>query len=166
MERLGCDQMVYTPTILIYGLFRKHKNEVTLKLWDVMIDKGIAPTPASFSALSTGLCLSGKFTRACKIFDDLAPMGVVPETAHKDMISVLCKARRIEHAWKLTDGIPDKGQEIPGRVRTMMFNALRQEMRTWRSYRLYDRVGIKRRVKVQTLLNTWSLKHQGTACYS
>lgn len=44
-----------------------------LKLWDTMIDKSITPTPASFMSFSTGLCLSGKLTKACKILDDLTP---------------------------------------------------------------------------------------------
>ncbi|KAK1303349.1 Pentatricopeptide repeat-containing protein [Acorus calamus] len=92
MESEGCDQTVYTYTILIDGLFRKHRNEEALKLWRVMIDKGITPTAPSFRVLSKGLCLSGKFETARKIVDDLAPMGVVLETAYEDMIT--CCAKR------------------------------------------------------------------------
>ncbi|KAF2283464.1 hypothetical protein GH714_008055 [Hevea brasiliensis] len=98
----------------------------TLKMWDVMIDKGITPTAAAFRALSIGLCLSGKVARACKILDELAPMGVIPETAFEDMLNILCKAGRVKEACKLADGIVDRGREIPGRVRTVLINALRK----------------------------------------
>ncbi|KAK6919013.1 Pentatricopeptide repeat [Dillenia turbinata] len=156
MEDEGCDQTVYTYTILIDGLFKEHRNEEALKLWDMMIDKGITPTVASFRALSIGLCLSGKVARACKILDELAPMGIIPETAFEDMINVLCKAGRIEQACKLADGIVDRGREIPGRVRTILLNALRKAGNADLAMKLmhskigigYDRMGsIKKRLK-------------------
>ncbi|KAK1325041.1 Pentatricopeptide repeat-containing protein [Acorus calamus] len=162
MESEGCDQTVYTYTILIDGLFRKHRNEEALKLWRVMIDKGITPTAASFRVLSKGLCLSGKFETARKIVDDLAPMGVVLETAYVDMIHVLCKAGRVRHACRLADGIIERGREIPGNVRKVMINALRKAGNADLAIKLlhskigigYDRMGsVKRRVKFQTLLN-------------
>ncbi|KAB1224562.1 hypothetical protein CJ030_MR2G028510 [Morella rubra] len=112
MEEEGCDETVYTYTILTQsGLFNEHRNEEALKMWDMMINRGITPTAASFRALSIGLCLSGKIARACKILDELAPMGVIPETAFEDMINVLCKAGRIKEACKLADGIVDRGRE-------------------------------------------------------
>nr|GLL47666.1 pentatricopeptide repeat-containing protein At1g03560, mitochondrial-like [Ipomoea trifida] len=162
MEQEGCDQTVYTYTILISGLFKDHRNEDALKLWNMMIDKGITPTAASFRALSTGLCLSGKVARACKILDELAPMGIVLETAFEDMINVLCKAGRIVEACKLADGIVDRGREIPGRVRTVLINALRKAGNADLAIKLmhskigigYDRMGsIKKRVKFRTLVD-------------
>lgn len=47
MEAEGCDQTVYTFTILIARLFTEHRDEEALRLWDVMIDKGISPNAAS-----------------------------------------------------------------------------------------------------------------------
>ncbi|KAI3439830.1 4-hydroxy-4-methyl-2-oxoglutarate aldolase (HMG aldolase) [Psidium guajava] len=149
MEDEGCDQTVYTFTILISGLFVKHQNEEALKLWDVMIDKGITPNAASIRALSTGLCLSGKVARACKILDELAPMGIIPDSAVEDMINVLCKAGRIKEACRLADGIVDRGREIPGKIRTILINALRKAGNTDLALKLmhskiaigYDRVG-------------------------
>lgn len=126
-----------------------------------MIDKGITPTVASFRALAIGLCLCGKVARACKILDDLAPMGIIPETAFEDMINTLCKAQRIKEACKLADGIVDRGREIPGRIRTVLINALRKAGNSDLVIKLmhskigigYDRMGsIKRRVKFRTLL--------------
>ncbi|CAD6259402.1 unnamed protein product [Miscanthus lutarioriparius] len=139
MEDDGCDQTVYTYTILIDGLFKEHKNEEALKFWDSMIDKGITPTAAAFRVLANGLCLSGKFSRAWRILDELAPMGVIPETAHEDMINVLCKTGRFKQACKLADGIVQKGREIPGRVRTMMINALRKAGNTDLAFKLVHR---------------------------
>lgn len=130
-------------------------------MWDDMIDKGITPTAAAFRALATGLCLSGKVARACKILDDLAPMGVIPDNAYENMIFVLCKAGRIEQACKLADGVVDRGREIPGRVRTVLINALRKAGNSDLAIKLmhskvgigYDRVGsIKKRVKFRSLL--------------
>ena len=88
-------------------------------------------------------------------------MGILPETAFEDMINVLCKAGRIEQACKLADGIVDRGQEIPGRVHTILLNALRKAGNTDLALKLmhskigigYDRMrSIKRRVKFRTLL--------------
>ncbi|CAD6262098.1 unnamed protein product [Miscanthus lutarioriparius] len=138
MEDDGCDQTVYTYTILIDGLFKEHKNEEALKFWDSMIDKGITPTTAAFRVLANGLCLSGKFSRAWRILDELAPMGVIPETAHEDMINVLCKTGRFKQASKLADGIVQKGREVPGRVRTMMINALRKAGNTDLAFKLVN----------------------------
>lgn len=128
----------------------------------MMIDKGITPTAASFRALSIGLCLSGKVARACKILDDLAPMGVIPETAFEDMINVLCKAGRVKEACKLADGIVDRGREIPGRIRTILINALRKTGNADLAMKLmhskigigYDRWGsVKKRVKFRILID-------------
>lgn len=163
MEDEGCDQTVYTFTILINGLFKQHRNEEALKLWDLMIDKGITPTAACFRALSTGLCLSGKVGRACKILDELAPMGIVLETAFEHMLNVLCKAGRIAEACKLADGVIDRGREIPGRVRTVMINALRKAGNADLAMKLmhskigigYDRVrSVKKRVKFRNLVES------------
>ncbi|KAJ0054122.1 hypothetical protein Pint_02196 [Pistacia integerrima] len=163
MEDEGCDQTVYTYTIIISGLFREHRNEEAIKLWDIMIDKGITPTAASFRALSIGLCLSGKVSRACRILDDLAPMGVIPETAFEDMINALCKAGRIKEACKLADGIVDRGREIPGRIRTLLINALRKSGNADLAMKLmhskigigYNRMGsIKKRVKFRVLVES------------
>uniref|UniRef100_A0A0V0HUZ0 Putative pentatricopeptide repeat-containing protein, mitochondrial-like n=1 Tax=Solanum chacoense TaxID=4108 RepID=A0A0V0HUZ0_SOLCH len=163
MEDEGCDQTVYTYTILISGMFKEHQNEEALKLWHMMIDKGITPNAASFRALSTGLCLSGKVARACKILDELAPMGVILETAFEDMINVLCKAGRIKEACKLADGIVDRGREIPGKVRTVLINALRKTGNADMAVKLmhskigigYDRMGsIKRRVRFRVLVES------------
>ncbi|CAI9787597.1 unnamed protein product [Fraxinus pennsylvanica] len=161
MEDEGCDQTVYTYTILLSGLFKEHRNEEALKLWDMMIDKGITPNDASFRVLSTGLCLSGKVARACKILDELAPMGIVVETAFQHMICVLCKAGRIAEACKLADGVVERGREIPGKVRTIMINALRKAGNADLAMKLmhskigigYDRLGsVKRRVKFRNLV--------------
>lgn len=163
MEDEGCDQTVYTFTILIAGLFAEHQNEEALKLWDVMIDKGITPNAASIRALSTGLCLSGKVARACKILDELAPMGIIPDSAVEDMINVLCKAGRIKEACRLADGIVVRGREIPGKIRTILINALRKAGNTDLALKLmhskigigYDRVGsFKKRVKFRTLVES------------
>uniref|UniRef100_A0A2C9UUY6 Pentacotripeptide-repeat region of PRORP domain-containing protein n=1 Tax=Manihot esculenta TaxID=3983 RepID=A0A2C9UUY6_MANES len=163
MEMEGCDQTVYTFTIIISGLFREHRTEEALELWDVMIDKGITPTAAAFRALSIGLCLSGKVARACKILDELAPMGVILETAFEDMLNILCKAGRVKEACKLADGIVDRGREIPGRVRTILINALRKAGNADLALKLmhskigigYDRMGsIKRRVKFRILVES------------
>ncbi|RYR40821.1 hypothetical protein Ahy_A09g046565 isoform D [Arachis hypogaea] len=163
MEEEGCEQTVYTYTILISELFKVHRNEEALKLWDKMIDKGITPNVACFRALSIGLCLSGKVARACKILDELAPMGIVLETAYEDMINVLCKAGRVKEACKLADGIVDRGREIPGKVRTLMINALRKAGNADLAIRLmhskigigYDRMrSVKKRVKFQTLIGS------------
>ncbi|KAI3991475.1 hypothetical protein MKX01_006777 [Papaver californicum] len=97
MEDVGCDQTVYTYTILISGLFKEHKTDEAL-------------------ALSTGLCLSGKVAKACKILDELASMGVIPDIAFEDMI----------HVCELADGIVDRDHETPGRLRTVLINALRK----------------------------------------
>ncbi|KAF6163180.1 hypothetical protein GIB67_025044 [Kingdonia uniflora] len=162
MEDEGCDQTVYTYTILINGLFKERKNEGALKLWEMMIDKGITPTPASFRALSTGLCLSGKVARACKILDELAPIGVISEAAFEDMINVLCKAGRFDQACNLADGIVDRGREIPGKVCTVLINALRKVGNADLAMKLmhskigigYDRKGsVKKRVKFRILLD-------------
>ncbi|KAL8511022.1 hypothetical protein ACS0TY_017740 [Phlomoides rotata] len=161
MEDEGCDQTVYTFTILIDGLFKERRNEEALKLWDLMIGKGISPTAASFRALSTGLCLSGKVGRACKILDELAPTGFVLDTAFEDMINVLCKAGRVVEACRLADGVIDRGREIPGRVRTVMINALRKAGKADLAMKLmhskigigYDRVrSVKKRVKFRNLV--------------
>ncbi|KAK6142539.1 hypothetical protein DH2020_022887 [Rehmannia glutinosa] len=163
MEDEGCDQTVYTFTILINGLFKEHRNEEALKLWDLMIDKGITPTAASCRALATGLCLSGKVARACKILDELAPMGIVLETAFEDMMNVLCKAGRIAEACKLADGVIDRGREIPGRVRTIMINSLRKAGNADLAMKLmHSKIGIgyhrmrsvKKRVKFRTLVES------------
>ncbi|KAL0311570.1 UNVERIFIED_CONTAM: Pentatricopeptide repeat-containing protein, mitochondrial [Sesamum angustifolium] len=128
-----------------------------------MIDKGITPTAASFRALSIGLCLSGKVARACKILDELAPMGIVLDTAFEDMINVLCKAGRIVEACKLADGVIDRGREIPGRVRTIMINALRKAGKADLAMKLmhskigigYDRIrSVKKRVKFRNLVES------------
>ncbi|MFS7946972.1 putative tetratricopeptide-like helical domain superfamily [Helianthus anomalus] len=162
MEIDGCDQTVYTYTIIMSGLFNKHRNEEALKIWDMMIDKGITPTPASFRVLSTGLCLSGKVSRACKILDALAPMGVVIDTACEDMINVLVKTGRVEQACKLADGIVERDREIPGRVRTVLINALRKSGNSEMAMKLmhskigigYDRKGsVKKRVKFRVLVD-------------
>ncbi|KAJ8628525.1 hypothetical protein MRB53_021832 [Persea americana] len=58
--------------------------------------------------------------------DDLAPMGVLPDSAFEDMINVLCKAGRVKEACKLADGIIDRGREIPARVWTVLINASRK----------------------------------------
>ncbi|KAH6775333.1 Pentatricopeptide repeat superfamily protein [Perilla frutescens var. hirtella] len=162
MEDEGCDQTVYTFTILINGLFKEHRNEEALEMWDLMIEKGITPTAASFRVLSTGLCLSGKVARACKILDELAPMGIVLDTAFEDMINVLCKAGRVVEACKLADGVIDRGREIPGRVRTVMINALRKAGNADLAIKLmhskigigYDRFrSVKKRVKFRNLVD-------------
>ncbi|XLS97015.1 hypothetical protein HN51_039750 [Arachis hypogaea] len=75
--------------------------------------KGITPNVACFRALSIGLCLSGKVARACKILDELTPLGIFLEIAYEDMINVLCKAGRVKEACKLADGIVDRGRESP-----------------------------------------------------
>lgn len=78
-------------------------------------------------------------------------------------ICLICfvKAGRIEHACKLADGIVDKGREVPGKVRTVMINALRKAGNADLAIKLlhskigigYDRFGsFKRRVKFQSLL--------------
>ncbi|KAL5079689.1 hypothetical protein RYX36_008110 [Vicia faba] len=126
MECDGCEHTVYTFTILISELFRVHRNEEAVKMWDLMIDKGITPNVACFRALSIGMCLSGKVARACKVLDELAPMVVVLETAYEDMIGALCKAGRVKEACKLADGIVDRGREIPGKIRTVMIHSLRK----------------------------------------
>ena len=158
----GCEQTVYTYTILINGLFNEHRNEEALKLWDMMIDKGITPNAASFRALSIGLCLSGKVARACKIMDELAPMGIIPETAYEDMLNVLCKSGRVKEACKLADGVVDRGREIPGRIRTVLINALRKAGNADLDMKLmhskigigYDRIrSVKKRVKFQNLVD-------------
>ncbi|KAJ4869779.1 Pentatricopeptide repeat-containing protein [Raphanus sativus] len=163
-EEEGCDQTVYTYTILISGMFKERRNEEALKLWEMMIDKGITPTAACFRALSTGLCLSGKVGRACKILDELAPMGVILDAACEDMINTLCKAGRIKEACKLADGITERGREVPGRIRTVMINALRKVGKSDLAMKLmhskigigYERMGsIKRRVKFRTLLDSF-----------
>ena len=56
----------------------------------------------------------------------MAPMGVISDTAHEDMIGVLCRAGRIQQACKLADETVDKGREIPAKVRTILINALRK----------------------------------------
>ncbi|GFP78808.1 pentatricopeptide repeat-containing protein at1g03560 mitochondrial [Phtheirospermum japonicum] len=114
MEEEGCGQTVYTFTILIDGLFRARRNEEALRMWDMMMDKGITPNSASFRALSTGLCLSGKVARACKILDELAPMGIVLETAFEDMMNVLCRAGRVMEACRLADGVVERGGRFRG----------------------------------------------------
>ncbi len=53
--------------------------------------------------------------RACRILDELAPMGIIPDSAFEDMLNVLCKAGRVKEACKLADGIVDRGREIPGK---------------------------------------------------
>ncbi|KAM7254064.1 hypothetical protein ACFE04_031746 [Oxalis oulophora] len=161
MEDEKCDATVYTYTILITGLFKEHRNEDALKMWDMMIDKGITPTAASFRALSMGLCLSGKIARACKILDDLAAIGIIPETAFEDMINCLVKAGRVKEACKLADGFVDRGREIPGKIRTILLNALRKTGNADLAIKLmhskigigYDRMGsVKRRVKFRSLV--------------
>ena len=111
-------------------------------------------------ALLRRLCLSGN---ACKILDELAPMGVIPETAFEDMINVLCKAGRFKEACKLADGIVDRGREIPGRIRTVLINALRKAGNADLAIKLmhskigigYDRMGsVKRRVKFCILVDS------------
>ncbi|KAF2547190.1 hypothetical protein F2Q70_00019287 [Brassica cretica] len=163
-EEEGCDQTVYTYTILISGMFKERRNEEALKLWEMMIDKGITPTAACFRALSTGLCLSGKVGRACKILDELAPMGVILDAACEDMINTLCKAGRIKEACRLADGITERGREVPGRIRTVMINALRKVGKSDLAMKLmhskigigYERMGsVKRRVKFRTLLESF-----------
>jgi len=154
MEDDGCDQTVYTYTILIDGLFKEHKNEEALKFWDSMIDKGITPTAAAFRVLANGLCLSGKFSRAWRILDELAPMGVIPDTAHEDMINVLCKTGRFKQACKLADGIVQKGREIPGRVRTMMINALRKAGNTDLAFKLVQEIPIWQRWRIPAVTTT------------
>ncbi|XLS97013.1 hypothetical protein HN51_039748 [Arachis hypogaea] len=162
MEEEGCEQTVYTYTVLISELFKVHRNEEALKLWDMMIDKGITPNVACFRALSIGLCLSGKVARACKILDELAPMRIVLETAYEDMINVLCKAGRVKEACKLADGIVDRCREISGKVRTLMINALSKvgnaDLAIWLMHSKigigYDRMrSVKKRVKFQTLID-------------
>lgn len=163
MESDGFDPTVYTYTALIHGLFTKHRNEEAIKLWYEMVnEKGIIPTNAAFRVFSRGLCLSGKFNIACKVLDEIAPMGVVVENAHEEMLNVLCKAGRFKQACTLADEIVGKGREIPGRVRTAMINALRKVGNADLAIKLmhskigigYDRFGsIKRRVKFQTLFD-------------
>jgi PPR repeat len=103
----------------------KHRNEEAIKLWYEMVnEKGILPTNVAFGVLSRGLCLSGKFNIACKVLDEVAPLGLVVENVHEEMLNVLCKARRFKQACTLADEIVGKGREIPGRVRTAMINAL------------------------------------------
>ncbi|XP_049934822.1 pentatricopeptide repeat-containing protein At1g03560, mitochondrial [Nymphaea colorata] len=161
MEKEGCEQTVYSFTIMIDGLFKEHRNEEALKVWEQMIDKGITPNAACFRALSLGLCMAGKVSRACKILDDLAPMGILPDGAYADMIGVLCRVGRVDHACKLADGIVDREREIPGKVRTVLLNALRKAGNADLAVKLlhskigigYDRMGsVKRRVKFQNLL--------------
>ncbi|KAK7405363.1 hypothetical protein VNO78_06612 [Psophocarpus tetragonolobus] len=163
MEQEGCEQTVYTFTILISELFKERRNEDALKMWDEMIDKGVTPNVACFRALSIGLCLSGKVARACKVLDELAPMGIVLETAYEDMLGVLCKAGRLKEACKLADGIVHRGREIPGKVRTVLINALRKAGNADLAIKLmhskigigYDRVrSVKKRVKFQTLIDS------------
>ncbi|KAG4998518.1 hypothetical protein JHK84_029552 [Glycine max] len=163
MEREGCEQTVYTFTILISELFKERRNEEALKLWDEMIDKGVTPNLACFRALSIGLCLSGKVARACKVLDELAPMGIVLDSAYEDMIAVLCKAGRVKEACKLADGIVDRGREIPGKIRTVLINALRKAGNADLAIKLmhskigigYDRMrSVKKRVKFQTLVDS------------
>ncbi|CAI8616821.1 unnamed protein product [Vicia faba] len=162
MECDGCEHTVYTFTILISELFRVHRNEEAVKMWDLMIDKGITPNVACFRALSIGMCLSGKVARACKVLDELAPMGVVLETAYEDMIGALCKAGRVKEACKLADGIVDRGREIPGKIRTVMIHSLRKAGNADLAIKLmhskigigYDRMrSVKKRVKFQTLVD-------------
>ena len=128
-----------------------------------MIDKGVTPNAACFRALSIGLCLSGKVARACRVLDELAPMGIVLERAYEDMIGVLCKAGRVKEACKLADGIVDRGREIPGKVRTVLINALRKAGNADLAIKLmhskigigYDRMrSVKKRVKFQTLFDS------------
>ncbi|KAB2604008.1 pentatricopeptide repeat-containing protein [Pyrus ussuriensis x Pyrus communis] len=154
------------------ALFKKmeeegwHRNEEALKPWHTMIDKSITPNVASFRALSIWVCLSGKVARACKILDELAPMGVIPETAFEDMINVLSKAGRVKEACNLADGIVDTGREIPGRIRTVLINALRKAGNADLAMKLmhskigigYDRMGsLKRRVEFRILFYSLSL---------
>jgi pentatricopeptide repeat protein len=163
MKKDGFDATVYTYTTLIHGLFMKHRNEEAIKLWYEMVnEKGILPTKAAFGVLSRGLCLSGKFNIACKVLDEIAPLGLVVENAHEDMLNVLCTAGRFKQACTLADEIVGKGREIPGRVRTAMINALRKAGNADLAIKLmhskigigYDRFGsIKRRVKFQTLFD-------------
>lgn len=163
MEKDGFDPTVYTYTTLIHGLFSKHRNEEAIKLWYEMVnEKGIMPTNAAFRVLSRGLCLSGKFNIACKVLDEVAPMGLVVENAQEEMLNVLCKAGRFKQACTLADEIVGKGREIPGRVRTAMINALRKAGNADLAIKLmhskigigYDRFGsIKRRVKFHTLFD-------------
>ncbi|CAN6470579.1 unnamed protein product [Victoria cruziana] len=161
MEKVECEQTVYSYTIMIDGLFKEHRNEEALKVWGQMIDKGIAPNAACFRALSLGLCMAGKVSRACKILDDLAPMGILPDGAYADMIGVLCRVGRVDQACKLADGIVDREREIPGKVRTVLLNALRKAGNGDLAVKLlhskigigYDRMGsVRRRVKFQNLL--------------
>ncbi|KAL3754585.1 hypothetical protein ACJRO7_001778 [Eucalyptus globulus] len=146
MEAEGCDQTVYTFTILIARLFTEHRDEEALRLWDVMIDKGISPNAASI--------------RDCKISDESAPMGTIPDSAVEDMIN---QSSGIKEACKLVDGIVDRGREIPGKVRTVVINASRRAGNADLALKLmhskitvgYDRVGsITKRVKFQSLVDS------------
>ncbi|KAJ4836204.1 hypothetical protein Tsubulata_002413 [Turnera subulata] len=129
MDSEGCDLIVYTYTTFISGLFRQHRNEEALGMWEMMIDNGITPIAVAFCALSIGLCLS------------------------EDMLNALYRAGRIKEACKLAEGIVEKGKEIPRRVRTFLINALRKAGNADLSLKLmhskigigYDRMGsIKR----------------------
>ncbi|QHN85340.1 Pentatricopeptide repeat-containing protein [Arachis hypogaea] len=75
MEEEGCEQTVYTYIILISELFKVHRNEEALNLWDMMIDKCITPNVACFRALSMGLCFSDKVKEACKLADGIVDKG-------------------------------------------------------------------------------------------
>ncbi|KAF8409327.1 hypothetical protein HHK36_005402 [Tetracentron sinense] len=101
MVEKGCMWESYCYNALIDAFV---KNEEALKLCEMMIHKCITPTPASFRALSTGLCPSGKIARVS--FDD--------------MRSVLCKVGCVEQACKLADGIVDGSRDIPGKVRAIL----------------------------------------------
>jgi pentatricopeptide repeat protein len=79
------------------------------------------------------------------------------------MLNVLCKAGRIKEACKLADGFVDRGREIPGRVRTVLINALRKAGNADLALKLmhskigigYDRMGsVKRRVKFRILVES------------
>ncbi|KAM1544962.1 hypothetical protein ACFX15_044691 [Malus domestica] len=106
-----------------------------------------------------------KVARACKILDELPPMGVIPETAFEDMINVLSKAGRVKEACNLANGIVDTGRETPGRIRTVLINALRKAGTADLAMKLmhskigigYDRMGSLKRSGVPNSLLQLSL---------
>ncbi|KHN06740.1 Pentatricopeptide repeat-containing protein, mitochondrial [Glycine soja] len=157
----GCPQDSYCYNALMDGLCKSGRLDEALLLFRRMEREGCEQTV--YTALSIGLCLSGKVARACKVLDELAPMGIVLDSAYEDMIAVLCKAGRVKEACKLADGIVDRGREIPGKIRTVLINALRKAGNADLAIKLmhskigigYDRMrSVKKRVKFQTLVDS------------